>query len=199
MESDYLKDELIKALDMLIRDSDGLQELVVPVRSGDSNTGGSKPHAAGPRVPVSLSILDLKMQTEELLLGWHAQLAVDSQRRVLCWPSLSLAQRAAELKAHVEVLWQMPWARRCAEEVIAQAMTVADVVSPAPSLNDPTPIEVGTAREIAGWAQWLGRDVSRSTIQRWIKSGVLPSELTSDGRQLVRLADVLELTPRKKF
>lgn len=199
MESDYLKDELIKALDMLIRDSDGLQELVVPVRSGDSNVGGSKPHTAGPRVPVSLTMLDLKMQTEELLLWWHAQLASDSQRRVMCWPSLPLAQRADQLKQHIDELCSMPWAKRCAEQIIAQAMTVADVVSPAPSLDDPTPIEIGTAREIARWAQWLGREVSRSSIQRWVKRGLIPSELALDGRQLVRLADVLELAPRKKF
>ncbi|MEJ6013804.1 hypothetical protein WG936_08145 [Corynebacterium sp. H127] len=191
-----LFESLGRALYWLSVDADALDELLVPRQPTSGENAGKPPNLPGSKPPLSIPMLQLKTDTEQVVHRW-CWLLSDSARDVVGLPldSVSLARRAQWLSFHLETLESMPWFDRAAEELIAQGNVVADVVRPPSAENDPLPIEVGTAREIASWTRHLGRRVSRTTIQRWARQGVIPSEVAPDGRLLVRLADVLDQVP----
>lgn len=195
MLDELLLNELDRGLVMLARDAPGLDALLEPRSPSSGENAGKPPARRGAKPPVSISILDLKLETEKLVGFWCGQLASEDPDAGSVPAEAGLVGRTSWLRARLAMLTSKPWGQTCAEELVAQALVVSDVVSPGPALNDPTPIEVGTAREIVQWARWLGRSVSRSQVQRWVKDGMIPSELAPDGRRLIRLADVLELAP----
>lgn len=190
---DFLLDALGRALVRLSVDGPGLDDLLEPRTPASGENAGKPPARRGSKPPLSVSILDLKIDTQGVLYSWCTHLASANPDQGAVGGSASIAECADWLHERILVLETMPWGRRCAEEVIATARLVSDVVMPPARANDPEPIEVGTAREMAAWSRLMGRPVSRSSIQRAIANGAISHELAPDGRVLVRLADVLKL------
>lgn len=189
---DTLLNDLGRSLFSLQRDGPGLDELLVPRQASSGENAGKPPSRGGPKLPLSVTILDQKLETEQVLGQWCRILAHSSTEVGDPPVGRTVRSRAAWLKEHILVLDEMPWGEMAAEQIIAQARAISDVVSPPMSETDPDPIEVGTAREVVSWARNFGVDVSRSTVRRWIESGEIDYHPCPDGRYLLRLADVLD-------
>ncbi|MEY8577227.1 hypothetical protein AALI21_02825 [Corynebacteriaceae bacterium 6-324] len=194
---DLLCQELERALVSVIRLAPELDELLVPRQASSGENAGKPPTKGKSKPPIDVSFLDLKLDTLKALERMCILLHDD-------FPELKpvkkheIVPRAEWLLGYLEELAGQSWAARCAEQVIAQVHLVDDVIAPPVSLSDPVPIEVGPVREIVRWAQWLNRDVSRTTVQRWVKMGVIESELRPDGTVMIRLADVLSHADLRK-
>lgn len=192
---DSLVHDLGRSLYRLSRFGPFLDDLMLPRQAASGENAGKPPSKGKSKPPVVVSMMDLKAEAQWLLSMWCGAL-VSSCPEVGCVPAdRAIAVRAEWLREHLLVVESMPWARRCAEQVIAQERMISDVVAPPVGKEDPEPIEMGTIREIIGWARHLGRPVSRTTVQRWVACGMIPSERTPDGRVLVRLSDVLDQVP----
>lgn len=189
---DLLLDELGRSLVSLERLAPLVDDLLVPRQASSGENAGKAPAKKGSKLPLSASIVDMKIDAQQVLGGWCGCLTDDAPEVGQAPVDRSLGARASWLREQLAVLEMMPWAELCAEEIIAQARLIADVVDPLPSVSDPEPIEWGTAREVVSWARLLGVPVSRSSVQRWVLSGEVASEMCPDGRVLVLLADVLE-------
>lgn len=132
-----------------------------------------------------------------MLQRWCSKLAAEGADGAWHGGS-SISVCAQWLGARVTQLAQYPWFEMAAYEIIGQQQVLTAAVAPS-SDDDPQPLEFGTTREIARWAQHLGARVSRARIRRWVDAGKLASETLPDGRVVVRLADVLELAGVKIF
>ncbi|MBE7338112.1 hypothetical protein [Corynebacterium aurimucosum] len=190
---DYLMDACGRALVRLASDGPGLDELLQPRQPSSGENAGKPPSKRGSKPPLSLAILDLKLETEEVLGQWCGQLAREAPEHGSLPSGASIAQRADWLRSRLPILETMPWGQRAAEELIATARVVSDVVMPPKRAGDPDPLEFGTTREMASWSALLGMPVSRATIRRAIEDGRIEAETTPEGKVLVKLADVLEL------
>ncbi len=190
---DDLLNLLGKALRSLERDGPELDELIVPRTPSAGENAGVAAQRGKSKPPVVVPMLDVKLETLRLLSFWGWQLHASCPEVDV--PVDSVAGWAAYLRRHLLVLESAPWARMCAQEVVAQSRFVADVVSPPASASDPAPLEVGGVREIVSWAQLLGKKVSVATVYRWVASGEIPSETAPDGRTLIELSAVLEKCP----
>ncbi len=190
---DYLMDACGRALVRLALDGPGLDELMEPRQPSSGENAGKPPSKRESRPPVSLPLLDLKLNALEVLGYWCGCLVRAVPECGSLPAEASLAQRAEWLRHRLPLLEQVAWGQRCAEEVIAVARVVSDVVSPPAGVGDPEPLEFGTARQIAAWSALLGRPVSRASIRRAVADGRITAEITPDGRMLVRLSDVLGL------
>lgn len=171
--------------------SDSIDELLIPRQPVAGENAGKAVTSKGSKMPLSTSMLDMKISVEQLLARWCAQLSRDSE----CGQppaSCRIEVRAAWLQRNLFAIDDMPWGEVCAQEMIAETRLIRDVVSPPASRDDPIPIEVGTTREIVGWVRHLGFQVSRATVRRMVDSGEIPSEMVADGRVLIRLSDVVD-------
>ena len=149
------------------------------------------------RPPVSIVLLDLKLETGRVLQRWCSKLAAEGE--VGEWHGGSSISLCAQwLGARVTELERYPWFEMAAYEIIGQQQVLTAAVAPS-SDDDPQPLEVGTTREIARWARHLGAQVSRARLRRWIDAGKLASETLPDGRVVVRLSEVLKLAGVKIF
>lgn len=178
-------------VDSLVRALRGLEVHAEPLDV--MVAGGGKPMVVGggsfgPRPPVGVALLDLKMQTDRLLGFWCAQVA--SMAPGGCEALGGIAGRAGWLRDRVGVVERASWGVVAAEEIIAQAYVVAEVVDP--SGGDHSPLEYGSVPEIASWCRFFGKRVSERSLRRWCSEGAVVAQLLPDGRYLVRLADVLE-------
>lgn len=186
-----LVSELGRSLWLLERDALVLEELLFPSVPASGVNAGVAARRGGSRPPVSIVLLDLKLETARVLQRWCAKLA--AQEGAGTWRGgTSISACAHWLGARVTELEQYPWFEMAAYEIIGQQQVITAAVAPS-SDEDPQPIEVGTTREITRWAQHLGARVSRARVRRWVEAGQLDSETLPDGRVVVRLADVLEL------
>lgn len=170
--------------------ADLVDELLIPRQPVAGENAGKAVTSKGSKVPLSTSMLDMKIAAEAVLSRWCSELACDSE----CGPppiSRRINVRAGWLQAQLFLLDAMPWGEVCAEEIIAETRLLRDVTMGSSQHDDPKPIEIGSAREIVGWARHLGYQVSRSTVQRWIDAQLIASELAADGRILIRLEDVI--------
>ena len=161
-----------------------------------SGEGAFKPPTrAGSKPPLVVAMVDLHIWVEAVVVGWSSNLQADAVAAgcsVTAFPrERDVVEHARWLRENVWELAEMPWSGIARDEVVACAQLLADVVSPPLSPGDPKPVEFGTAREIAAWCRHLGVRVSRSTIQRWVGAGRVPSQRLDDGRVLIRLSDVL--------
>lgn len=171
--------------------ADLVDELLIPRQPVAGENAGKAVTSKGSKVPLSTSMLDMKIAAEAVLSRWCSELARDSE----CGPppiSRRINVRAGWLQAQLFLLDAMPWGEVCAEEIIAETRLLRDVTMGLSQHDDPKPIEIGSAREIVGWARHLGYQISRSTVQRWIDAQLIASELAADGRILIRLEDVIE-------
>lgn len=191
---------LSRSLVDLERCADRVDELVVPRTPSCGENAGKPPSRRVSKPPVVVGMLDLKLRVESTLRYWCSWLRRDgvsaNEDVAETNPGVGIESMARWLRHNALALGQMPWAEMAADEVCAVARLVVDVVEPPLGCSDPTPVEVGTAREIASWCRHLGADVSRARIQRWIHTGVLDNQRVPDGRVLVRLEDVLALHGR---
>lgn len=178
--------------DSLVRSLRSLEELAEPldvvVAGGGKVAVGGGGTAFGPRPPVGVALLDLKLQTERLLDFWCSRVASVPPGESL-GPG-GIATRAGWLRARVGAVERASWGAVAAEEIIAQAYVVGEVVDP--SGQDHSPLEYGSIPEIASWCRFFGRRVSERSLRRWCNEEEVPAQLLPDGRYIVRLADVLE-------
>lgn len=191
MMDDQLLSMMSRSLHNLEVDLPGLDELLFPRQATSGENAGKPPSRRGSKLPLVVSILDVKVNVERTLARWVSALA--RAHPGLGRPSSADGvAMAAHLFRHAAVVSDMPWAVMCAEEIIAHARLVSDVVLPPEEKEVPDPLEVGGVREIVSWSRNLGAQVSVPTVYRWVERGAIPSELAPDGRVLVRLSDVLE-------
>lgn len=172
-----------------------LDELLFPRQPAAGENAGKAVAVKGSKVPLSTSILDLKIECEVLLARWCSTV---SQFADVGQPpgDRAIHVRAAWLQQQLFVIDEMPWGEMCAEEVIASSRLVRDVVVPPSSADDPDPIEEGSCREVARWTVLLDSPVHYTTIAKWARAGIVSSRLAADGRVLVRLDEVLEYARR---
>ena len=123
---DYLLHELGKALYTLETEGGALAELLTFHRGSGGDTPGGR-SACASRPPVNLSMLDLKMRTENLLTFWAGQIAAASGCSALQEHSVPVL--AGWLQQRLWVFDEAPWGAMAAEEIVAQARLVAEVVA----------------------------------------------------------------------
>lgn len=180
---------LVKLEDYALR----VEELLIPTTAASGTNAGKPPSRRGSKPPLSVAMLDLKVEMEQTLVQITGAMLAQYPGELGSPESMDAGSLARWIRVHLPEMESMPGAELAAEQILAMVRHVADVVDPPPSKSDPTAPEVGTAREIARWCVHLGAPVSRSRVQRWIGQGALEAQRLPDGRQLVRLADVLGL------
>lgn len=189
---DQLLDMLGRALHSLGKDSFLLDDLIFPRSPSSGENAGKAPSRGKSKPPVSVPILDVKVETENVLTWWVGAVRAAWPDQTHAPDDKTISVLADWLHGNIALIEQAPWGQMCADEIIAQARLVDDVVMPPAHRNDPMALEMGTAREIASWARNLGYPVSRSSVQNWANAGKIASEIVADGRVLVRLDEVLE-------
>ena len=123
---DYLLHELGKALYTLETEGGALADLLTFRRCSGSDTPVGR-SACASRPPVNLSMLDLKMRTENLLAFWAGQIAVASGVGVPQEHSVPVL--AGWLQRYLWVFDGVPWGVMAAEEIVAQSRLVSEVVA----------------------------------------------------------------------
>lgn len=172
-----------------------LDELLFPRQPAAGENAGKAVSVKGSKVPLSTSMLDLKMECESLMSRWCMMLSQNSDAGQPP-ADRSISARAAWLQSKLFLIDEMPWGEMCAESIIAESRLLRDVVVPPESRDDPDPIEEGSCREIARWTVVLGVPVHYSTVSRWAQAGLVSSRLADDGRVLVDLGEVMEYARR---
>lgn len=184
---DYLLHELGKALYTLETEGGALSDLLTFHRGSGGDTPGGR-SACASRPPVNLSMLDLKMRTENLLAFWAGQIAVASgcgapQGRDV--PAL-----AGWLQQRLWVFDEAPWGAMAAEEIVAQARLVSEVVTDSSvDEGEEVPPEWASCRAVASWLARRGYQVSHMRIWRWAQAGLVRTVVGDDGVLLVCYAD----------
>lgn len=191
MMDDFLLDELGRSLVRLEKLGPMLDDLLFPRQAPSGENAGLAAVAPGSRPPVSVPMVDLKIQTENIL-GWWCARVVESSPEVGSVPAdRSVAARAVWLREHLDQFEVMPSAELGAQDLVTQARWVADVVDPLPSVDVPAPLEVGPVSSVVSWARHLGVKVSERTVRHWCQVDDLPYVVGVDGCLQVALADVL--------
>ena len=182
----YLLHELGKALYALETEGGTLADLLTFHRGsgGDTPVGRS---ACASRPPVNLSMLDLKMRTENLLAFWAGQIAVTSG--VGAPQEHSVPVLAGWLQRHLWVFDEAPWGCMAAEEIVAQSRLVSEVVADSGADEyEEAPPEWASCRVVASWLTRCGYRVSHMRVWRWAQAGLVRT-VTGDGGTLVCYAD----------
>lgn len=182
---DYLLHELGKALYTLETEGGALPDLLTFHRGsgGDTLVGRS---ACASRPPVNLSMLDLKMRTENLLAFWAGQIAVASGCGVP--QERDVPVLAGWLQQCLWVFDEAPWGAMAAEEIVAQARLVAEVVADSSDECEEVPPEWASCRVVASWLARRGYRVSHMRVWRWAQAGLVRT-VAGDGGTLVCYAD----------
>lgn len=188
---DQLLSMLGRSLHGLERNASSLDDLLTPRTPSSGENAGKAPTRGGPKIPLVASMLDVKIGVEDVLSRWVGVLTRAWPDECVDRPGPGISARAAWINERVGLVDESPWGEMCADEIVAQARLVSDLVSPPSASGDPMELEVGGVREIVSWARLLGAKVSTRTVYRWITVGDLPSETAPDGRTLIRLEDVL--------
>lgn len=183
---DYLLHELGKALYTLETEGGALSDLLT-FRSGSGGDAPACRSACASRPPVNLSMLDLKMRTENLLAFWAGQIAVASGGGVP--QERDVPVLAGWLQQRLWVFDEAPWGAMAAEEIVAQASLVAEVVTDS-SVDEceEAPPEWASCRVVASWLARRGYRVSHMRVWRWAQAGLVRTA-TGDGETLVCYAD----------
>lgn len=136
---------------------------------------------------MNLSILDLKICTENLLAFWAGQIAVASGCGV---PQESdVPALAGWLQQRLWVFDEAPWGAMAAEEIVAQSRLVAEVVANSSvDEGEEVPPEWASCRVVASWLARRGYQVSHMRVWRWAQAGLVRTA-AGDGGMLVCYAD----------
>lgn len=176
---DYLLHELGKALYALETEGGALADLLTFRRrsGGDTPVGRS---VCSSRPPVNLSMLDLKICTENLLTFWSGQIAVAS--------GVGVPQRqdvpvlAGWLQRYLWVFDGAPWGVMAAEEIVAQARLVSEVVADSSAdEHEEAPPAWASCRVVASWLTLRGYRVSHMRVWRWAQAGLVQTVPGDDG------------------
>ena len=176
---DYLLHELGKALYALETEGGALADLLTFRRrsGGDTPVGRS---VCSSRPPVNLSMLDLKICTENLLTFWSGQIAVAS--------GVGVPQRqdvpvlAGWLQRYLWVFDGAPWGVMAAEEIVAQARLVSEVVADSSAdEHEEAPPAWASCRVVASWLTLRGHRVSHMRVWRWAQAGLVQTVPGDDG------------------
>lgn len=181
----YLLHELGKALYALETEGGALAELLTFHRGSGGDTPGGR-SACASRPPVNLSMLDLKMRTENLLAFWAGQIAVTSG--VGAPQEHSVPVLAGWLQQCLWVFDEAPWGAMAAEEIVAQSRLVSEVVADSSDECEEVPPEWASCRVVASWLARRGYRVSHMRVWRWAQAGLVRT-VTGDGGTLVCYAD----------
>ena len=181
----YLLHELGKALYALETEGGSLADLLTFHRCSGGDTPGGR-SACASRPPVNLSMLDLKMRTENLLAFWAGQIAVASGRGVP--QERDVPVLAGWLQQRLWVFDEAPWGAMAAEEIVAQARLVAEVVADSSDECEEVPPEWASCRVVASWLARRGYQVSHMRVWRWAQAGLVRTVAGDDGA-LVCYAD----------
>lgn len=182
----YLLHELGKALYALETEGGALSDLLTFHRGSGGDTPGGR-SACASRPPVNLSMLDLKMRTENLLAFWAGQIAVASGRGVP--QERDVPVLAGWLQQRLWVFDEAPWGAMAAEEIVAQARLVTEVVTDSSvDEGEEVPPEWASCRAVASWLARRGYQVSHMRIWRWAQAGLVRTAAGDDGA-LVCYAD----------
>lgn len=176
---DYLLHELGKALYTLETEGEALADLLTFRRGsgGDTPVGRS---ACASRPPVNLSMLDLKMRTEDLLAFWAGQIAVASGVGVPQGQDVPVL--AGWLQRHLWVFDGAPWGAMAAEEIVAQSRLVSEVVADSGADEyEEAPPEWASCRVVASWLTRRGYRVSHMRVWRWAQAGLVQTVASDDG------------------
>ena len=129
---------------------------------------------------MNLSMLDLKMRTENLLAFWAGQIAVTSGVGVPQEHSVPVL--AGWLQQQLWALDGAPWGVMAAEEIVAQSRLVSEVVSaPGDDEYEETPPEWASCRVVASWLTRRGYRVSHMRVWRWAQAGLVQTVPGEDG------------------
>ena len=151
---------------------------------GDTPVGRS---ACASRPPVNLSMLDLKMRTEDLLEFWAGQIAVASGAGAPQEHSVPVLARW--LQQQLWVFDGAPWGAMAAEEIVAQSRLVSEVVSaPGADECEEAPPEWASCRVVASWLTHRGYRVSHMRVWRWAQAGLVQT-VPGEDELLVCYAD----------
>lgn len=183
---DYLLHELGKALYILETEGGAMADLLTFRRGsgGDTPVGRS---ACASRPPVNLSMLDLKMRTEDLLEFWAGQIAVASGAGAPQEHSVPVLARW--LQQQLWVFDGAPWGAMAAEEIVAQSRLVSEVVSaPGADECEEAPPEWASCRVVASWLTHRGYRVSHMRVWRWAQAGLVQT-VPGEDELLVCYAD----------
>ena len=183
---DYLLHELGKALYTLESEGEALADLLTFRKGsgGDTPVGRS---ACASRPPVNLSMLDLKICTENLLAFWAGQIAVASGVGVPQGQGISVL--AGWLQQQLWVFDGAPWGAMAAEEIVAQSRLVSEVVADSGADEcEEAPPEWASCRVVASWLTRRGYRVSHMRVWRWAQAGLVRTA-AGDGGMLVCYAD----------
>ena len=175
---DYLLHELGKALYTLETEGGALADLLTFRRcGGDTPVGRS---ACASRPPVNLSMLNLKICTENLLVFWSGQIAVASGVGVPQGQGISVL--AGWLQRYLWVFDGVPWGAMAAEEIVAQSRLVSEVVADSCADEcEETPPEWASCRVVASWLTRRGYRVSHMRVWRWAQAGLVQTVASDDG------------------
>ena len=176
---DYLLHELGKALYTLESEGGAMADLLTFRRGsgGDTLVGRS---ACASRPPVNLSMLDLKMRTENLLEFWAGQIAVASGAGAPQEHSVPVLARW--LQQQLWVFDGAPWGAMAAEEIVAQSRLVSEVVADSGADEcEETPPEWASCRVVASWLARRGYRVSHMRVWRWAQAGLVQTVPGEDG------------------
>lgn len=185
--NDLLLHQLGRALYSLECEGDKLDDLLFPRQACSGTNAGKPPARRGSTPPVNLAMLDLKLSTENVVAWWAMRVPHAMEDGPA---SRNIADGARWLQGHLAAIDDAPWGELAAQEIIAAARLVSEVVSD-PIDDELVPVESGTCRAVAAWARAAGAQVSKTTINRWAKAGEIPSSVDDCGRVIVSLADVL--------
>ncbi len=176
---EYLLRELGKALYVLEGEGGAMADLLTFRRcsGGDTPVGRS---ACASRPPVNLSMLDLKMRTENLLAFWAGQIAVASGVGVPQEHSVPVL--AGWLQQQLWVFDGAPWGVMAAEEIVAQARLVSEVVADSSAdEHEEAPPAWASCRVVASWLTLRGYRVSHMRVWRWAQAGLVQTVPGEDG------------------
>lgn len=185
----YLLHSLGRALYSLECDGGGLDDLLFPRQSCAQGVGKSSVGRRGSAPPVDLAMLDLKIETESTLAFWASRVPHPIGDGPV---SRSIADSARWLQVHIAVVDDAPWGEMAAQEIIAAARVVADVVNPSDDddgAGESMP-EFVSCRVAASWMRNSGISVNHSTIYRWAKRGKIRAAIDDGGMLTVSLSDV---------
>lgn len=141
----------------------------------------------GPRPPLPIQILDIKLDTEQIAIGWAHNLAADLHQPT---PQLtSAAHAAAWLHQHIHQLAEQHWASDAADELHDVADVLTKTINPttnAEGITPPANVE-GTARHISNALKLMRINISHTTLRKLAKQGKLTTRRRSDGAILFQL------------
>lgn len=191
---DVLLDRLSRSLVTLENLGPKLDDLLFPRQTPPDGGGvGGRP---GPKPPLVVSIVDLKVEVESCLHFWATELSASCEQ-LEHTTAKDIGALALWLRRRLNELETVPWAEQAAIEIIDKAWLVEQTVAPTDTRETIEPPSEGTTRVIASWLKKLGHPLSRTSLCLYMEDGVLDYTVDQQGRKILRLEDAMNLAKRR--